>query len=103
MEEHVISISLFVVPSCFEPWHTALSIVTHPTKARGPDRYIFETDYARVPQLGHGPVVDAVHHLLHLALSVHTAGHIEEIVDADYVTGLHWYNEVSDTLDDNDA
>lgn len=47
--------------------------------------------------------MDAVHHILHLALSVHTPGHIEEMVDADNVTSLHWYNEVSDTLDTNDA
>ena len=56
-----------------------------------------------MPQAGQEPVVDAVHYMLHLALSVHTTGLIEELVDANYVTGLPWYNGMPDILDGSDA
>lgn len=51
-----------------------------------------------MPQLGCGPVEDAVHHILLLALRVHTTGDIDEVVDGDYVTGMPWYHGLSDVL-----
>lgn len=64
------------------------------------------SDYARVPELGYGEVLDAVRHLLCFALDLLTAGKIDEEVDAEYIHSLEWYNAMPGVLsgeaDDDD-
>ncbi|CAM9571173.1 unnamed protein product [Ascophyllum nodosum] len=57
-----------------------------------------EADYARVPDLGYGDVLDAVRHLLRLALDLMTAGRIDEDVDAEYIHALEWYHTLPNVL-----
>lgn len=52
----------------------------------------FFADYAQVPEEGRGDVLDAVRHLLELALKLMTTGSLDEEVDSEYVQGLDWYN-----------
>lgn len=54
-------------------------------------RCVIFVDYQRVPELCDGPVVNAVHHMLHLALSVHTTHQIDHMLSSDYVSSLNWY------------
>lgn len=56
------------------------------------------SDYAVVPDLGYGEVLDGVHHLMHLALDLLTVGKIDEVVDSAYINGLEWYHALSHVL-----
>jgi len=51
-----------------------------------------------VPQLGHGDVLDAVHHLMLFALDLLTPGRIEVDVNAEYIHSLYWYDNLPDIL-----
>lgn len=51
-----------------------------------------------VPGLGHGDVLDAVHHLMHFALDLLTPRRIEEHVDAEYITSMEWYDTLPEIL-----
>ena len=55
-------------------------------------------DYARVPDLGYGDVVDAVRHLLCFALDLMTVGKIDEKAGAEYIHALEWYHTLPDVL-----
>ena len=55
-------------------------------------------DYARVPDLGYGDVLDAVRHLLCFALDLMTPGKIDEKADAEYIHALEWYHTLPDVL-----
>ena len=62
-------------------------------------------DYGLVPILGYGEVVDAICHLLNLALEVLRVGSVEGVLDADYVTSQPWYSQLPNLLaggEDND-
>lgn len=74
----------------------------------GQDRSIFHpiwrvllfmhADYGLVPILGYGEVVDAICHLLNLALDVLRVGSVEAVLDADYVASLPWYSQLPGLL-----
>lgn len=53
------------------------------------------SDFASVPTEGYNDVLDAVHHMLHFSLLVHTAGSLDEVADSEYVQHLEWYDEIS--------
>ncbi|CAM9827730.1 unnamed protein product [Ascophyllum nodosum] len=57
-----------------------------------------EADYARVPHLGYGGVLDAVRHLLCFALDLMTPGKIDKEVCAEYIHALEWYHTMPDVL-----
>lgn len=56
------------------------------------------SDYAVVPDLGYGEVLDGVHHLMHFALDLLTVGKIDEVVDSAYINDLEWYHALSHVL-----
>lgn len=56
------------------------------------------TDYDRIPEVGHGDVPNAVHHLLYFALDLLTAGRIDTQVDREYIHGLDWYGRILNIL-----
>lgn len=60
-----------------------------------------QPDYECVPPLGYGDVLDAVHHLLHFALQLLTAGRLDEIVDSEYIDNLEWFDDLSRVLSGN--
>ena len=55
-------------------------------------------DYARVPDLGYGDVLDAVRHLMCFALDLMTPGKIDERADPEYIRALEWYHTLPDVL-----
>ncbi|CAM9827660.1 unnamed protein product [Ascophyllum nodosum] len=57
-----------------------------------------EADYARVPDLGYGDVLDAVRHLMCFALDLMTPGKIDERADPEYIRALEWYHTLPDVL-----
>lgn len=58
----------------------------------------FFLDFARVPELGFGGVLDGVRHMMSFALDLMTPGKIEEDVDAEYINGFEWYHTLPEVL-----
>lgn len=55
-------------------------------------------DFARVPELGFGDVLDGVRHMMSFALDLMTPGKIEEDVDAEYIDSFEWYHTLPEVL-----
>lgn len=62
-------------------------------------------DYGLVPVQGYGDVLDAVRHLLRLALLVLQVGGVEDVLSNGYITTMPWYPALPSILsgDANDG
>lgn len=68
---------------------------------RPPPHAAARGDHEQVPDEGNGDVVDAIRHMLEFALELLGTGHLNGVVDSEYVQSLHWYKSLPAVLAGN--